>query len=160
MIRRTFGFALALAALTATVPQGAAARSATCQPITEKQVEALFDHWNAALATKDAAKVADTYAPDASLLPTVQNGPLVGRHAIEQYFEHFVTQSPAGHIDRRIIRIGCNVAYDIGLYTFMVDGNPGERKPLHARYTFIYAPEHGRWMIVHHHSSMLPVPQP
>jgi hypothetical protein len=60
-------------------------------------------------------------------------------------------------IDRRIVHIGCNIAYDVGLYTFELDGDqPGTRTKVGARYTFIYAAEGGKWLIVHHHSSALP----
>jgi uncharacterized protein (TIGR02246 family) len=157
----TAALALLVLAGSAIVPPAAMARSAPveCQAITPTQVTALFTKWNDALATKDPHKVVATYAPDASLLPTVANGPLIGRAAIETYFEHFVKQSPQGKIDTSKIWIGCNVASDIGLYTFTVDGDtPGTRKQIHARFTFIYAPEHGHWLIVHHHSSVQPEP--
>ena len=36
-------------------------------------IAALFDEWNAALATKDPETVANLYAHDAVLLPTVSN---------------------------------------------------------------------------------------
>ncbi len=149
---------LALAATSMAVP--AVARPAvSCQTISRQQVIGLFDRWNQALATKQTSQVVATYAPDATLLPTVQNGPLIGPEAIGQYFAYFLKQSPAATIETRVIHTGCNIAYDIGLYSFMVDGDqPGTRKQVKARYTFIYAPEHGKWLLVHHHSSALPVP--
>ena len=142
-----------LVVITLTVvfaaPQSVTARTSpraqACRTITNDQVGALFDRWNKSLATK--------------LLPTVQNGPLVGPEAIRGYFIYFLKQAPEGQIDQRIIHIGCNIAYDIGLYTFTIDGDqPGTRKQVKARYTFIYAPEHGKWLIVHHHSSATPKP--
>jgi uncharacterized protein (TIGR02246 family) len=155
-------FAVALAVVFAA-PQPASARAAShggaCQKITDNQVAELFDRWNASLATKNPDAVIANYASDATLLPTVQNGPLVGPAAMRDYFVHFLALSPEGKIDQRVIHIGCNIAYDIGLYTFTVDGDqPGIRKQLKARYTFIYAPEHGKWLIVHHHSSATPKP--
>jgi uncharacterized protein (TIGR02246 family) len=130
-----------------------------CQTISKPRVIALFDKWNRDLLTKRTEAVVADYAPDATLLPTVQNGPLVGRRAIGSYFDYFLKQSPSATIDTRIVETGCNFAYDIGLYSFMVDGDqPGSRKQVKARYTFIYAPVHGKWLIVHHHSSAQPVP--
>ncbi|MFD6142143.1 hypothetical protein [Promicromonospora sp. NPDC060271] len=38
---------------------------------TEQEIAALFDEWNAALGTGDAEAVADRYAHDGVLLPTV-----------------------------------------------------------------------------------------
>ncbi len=149
--------------LVFAAPQPALARtsasSQTCRGITNDQVAALFDRWNKSLATKDPDQVVANYAADATLLPTVENGPLVGPEAIRGYFVYFLKQSPDGKIDQRIIHVGCNIAYDIGLYTFTLDGDqPGTRKQVKARYTFVYAPRHGKWLIVHHHSSATPKP--
>jgi uncharacterized protein (TIGR02246 family) len=142
-------------------PQHAYARGQpnrmACQTITTKQVAALFDRWNDSLSTKNPDDVVANYAPDATLLPTVQSGPLTGPAAIRGYFVDFLKKSPHGAIDDRIVHTGCSIAYDIGLYTFTVDGDqPGTHTQVKARYTFIYAPEHGRWLIVHHHSSAVP----
>jgi uncharacterized protein (TIGR02246 family) len=125
-----------------------------CVAVTESRIADLFRVWNDALKTLDPAKVAETYAEDASLLPTVENGPLVGRDAIRAYFVNFLKKKPVGAIDGKgIIRIGCNVAFDIGLYTFTYGtGDP----PTAARYTFVYEYDGGRWLIVHHHSSKRP----
>ena len=154
--------ALTAATLTAALaaPEVAQARDVpACAPITNAQVAALFDRWNNTLATKNPDAVVGNYAADAILLPTVEHGPLVGPAAIRGYFVSFLKKSPHGAIDRRIVHIGCNVAYDVGTYTFTLDGEqPGSHSTVHARYTFIYAPSHGKWLIVHHHSSAMPEP--
>jgi uncharacterized protein (TIGR02246 family) len=135
-----------------------AVTQAPCQTISKTQVIGLFDQWNQALLTKRTEAVVAKYAADATLLPTVQNGPLIGPEAIRPYFTHFLAQSPEAAVETRVIQTGCNIAYDIGLYTFTVDGDqPGTRKQVKARYTFIYAPVHGKWLIVHHHSSAFPI---
>ncbi|HTR18092.1 MAG TPA: SgcJ/EcaC family oxidoreductase, partial [Acetobacteraceae bacterium] len=135
--------ALVFAALLAG-PQAGNARSVACQKITNDQVAALFDRWNRTLATQNPDAVVANYATDATLLPTVQNGLLIGPAAIRGYFVHFLEKAPQGTIDQRVIHIGCNIAYDVGLYSFTVNGDqPGSRKQMKARYTFIYAPEHG-----------------
>ena len=136
----------------------AVARPVPCQTISKAGVASLFNQWNKALAARKTDMVVVLYAPDATLLPTVQDGPLVGRETIGSYFTYFLRQSPQAVVGQRVIKVGCNIAYDIGLYTFAVDGDqPGSRKQIAARYTFIYAPEHGKWLIVHHHSSASPV---
>jgi uncharacterized protein (TIGR02246 family) len=137
------------------------AQPVVCHRISDSQVAALFDRWNKALATRNPDTVIANYAADATLLPTVQNGPLIGRPDIRGYFVYFLKQSPQGAIDQRVIHVGCNIAYDIGLYTFTLSGDqPGSSKQVKARYTFVYALDHGTWLIVHHHSSALPVPGP
>ena len=138
-------------------PSDGWSRPTRCATATPGQIAALFVRWNAALQTLDPDKVVKTYAPDAILLPTVENGPLIGRDAIRGYFVHFLERHPDGTINTRTIRIGCNMAFDAGLYTFTVDGDqPGMRVPIRARYTYIYQLNGGRWLIAHHHSSAQP----
>jgi uncharacterized protein (TIGR02246 family) len=161
---KSLSLVLGAAALAASLaaPEIAEARDVpTCAPITTAQVASLFDRWNKTLATKNPDAVVGNYAADATLLPTVENGPLVGPAAIRGYFVYFLKSSPHGTIDQRIVHVGCNIAYDIGTYTFALDGEqPGSRSTVHARYTFVYAPSHGTWLIVHHHSSAMPKPAP
>ena len=162
MPRFRAGFvALAAGCLAAPLPAAARppAHATACTPITETQVAGLFDRWNNALATGNPDRVIANYAADGTLLPTVQNGPMIGPAQMRPYFVHFLESHPSGTIDQRVIHIGCNIAYDIGLYSFTVDGpTPGTHDHIHARYSFIYAPGHGTWLIVHHHSSKLPQP--
>jgi uncharacterized protein (TIGR02246 family) len=149
----------ALAAVSASSP--ATARPpvvSSCQTISKSEVVTLFDDWNRALLTKRSEAVVAEYAADATLLPTVQNGPLIGAEAIGNYFAYFLKKSPQATVETRVILTGCNFAYDSGLYTFTVDAEkPGMRERVKARFTFIYAPVHGKWLIVHHHSSADPV---
>ena len=128
--------------------------------MTEVLAKALFAEWNKALQ-QNPETVVRTYTLDAVLLPTFQNGPLVGREQIRGYFVHFLEQHPVGEIDtRNIIPAGCNMGVVAGLYTFTVDKDK-VRVDEPARYTFVYAYKQegarGRWLIAHHHSSAQPV---
>ena len=93
------------------------AASASCVPASERQIEALFDRWNASLATQDPDKVVANYAPDGVLLATVSNQPRTSPAEIRDYFVKFLKSEPQGTITKRIIKIGCNVAQDVGTYT-------------------------------------------
>ncbi|WP_255322829.1 SgcJ/EcaC family oxidoreductase [Lysobacter sp. K5869] len=129
-----------------------AAPAPACEAVDERQVASLFDRWNASLRTGDPAKVAANYAPDGVLLATVSNQPRTTPAAIRDYFVKFLKSKPQGKIDERIIKIGCNVAQDLGTYTFkFADG-----KTVHARYTYVYEWTNGQWLIAHHHSSAMP----
>ena len=134
------------------VNHGAAPGSETCARISEAEVKGLFDRWNASLATLDANKVTANYTADAVLLPTVSNIPRTNHAEISTYFEKdFLPKHPQGTIDRRWIKIGCNVAQDVGLYTFKLTTGT-----VQARYTFVYQYTGGSWLISHHHSSGMP----
>lgn len=144
--------ATGLLALSFAAGANAASGSAACAPVTQAQVGALFDRWNDSLRTLDPDKVTANYAPDGVLLPTVSNNPRSTPAEIRDYFVKFLKGEPRGTIDKRIIRIGCNVAQDVGTYTFKFkDGTS-----VHARYTYVYELVNGQWLIAHHHSSAMP----
>jgi uncharacterized protein (TIGR02246 family) len=123
---------------------------------TQQQIAALFDEWNAALATGDAEKVADLYAPTAVLLPTVSDEIRTTRAQIVDYFTKFLQSKPQGRIDREIITIlDSNNAINTGLYTFTLTQDDVQQQ-VPARYTYVYERIDGNWLIVNHHSSLLP----
>ena len=143
----------AAAALVLAAPAFAQSQ-ATCASATEPQIAALFDRWNDSLRTLDADKVVANYAADGVLLATVANDPRTNPAQIRDYFVKFLKSGPQGKIDTRIIKVGCNVAQDIGTYTFKFkDG-----KTVHARYTYVYEWSGTNWLIAHHHSSAMPEP--
>lgn len=156
--------AITLFAVLLGAPQAwaRAEKAPRCHMMTEALAKTLFDEWNKALQApgRDPTKVVQTYTPDAVLLPTVENGPLIGRDQIRGYFVHFLEQDPVGRIDTRaIVRAPCNMGVVAGLYTFMLtDGGVRIDKP--ARYTFVYVyrqdGKRARWLIAHHHSSAQP----
>ena len=133
-----------------TVPQ-----AMQCASITQDEVKGLFDKWNAALATGNPDTVTARYSDDAVLLPTVSNKPRTNHTEIKDYFVSFLQKHPQGTINSRTIKLGCNMATDMGVYTFKLkDGT--HNKEVQARYTFQYEFENNQWLIEHHHSSVMP----
>ncbi len=119
---------------------------------SEAEIAALFDRWNASLATGNPDNVVANYAVDAILLPTVSNKVRHNHAEIRDYFVHFLEKKPHGVILERNIRFPANhVAIDSGTYAF--DTTSG-RVP--ARYTFVYRKTGKEWLIVEHHSSAMP----
>ncbi|AJC20580.1 SgcJ/EcaC family oxidoreductase [Pandoraea pulmonicola] len=131
---------------------GALARQVTCHATKPDEIAALFDRWNASLATGNPATVDANYAPDAVLLPTLSGEIRTTSKARIDYFTHFLTHKPSGRIDYREIKIGCDTAIDIGNYTFTLD----DGRKVAARYTFTYRRLNGKWLISSHHSSKKP----
>lgn len=151
------------AAVTA-IPKGtvsgpiAAAGGKLSEPAlpTKEEIAALFKLWNDALATGDAGKVADRYAPDAVLLPTMSNQVRRTREEIIDYFRHFLESQPSGAVRESTITVlGPTVAIDTGVYVFSLAGDGGKRQ-VEARYTFVHELRDGQWLIVNHHSSAMP----
>ena len=128
------------------------ARTEVCQAVSERQIAALFDRWNASLRTGDPSKVVANYAPRSILLTTMSNKPRVSVWEKESYFTGFLARRPVGRIDRRSIQIGCNWAVDEGLYSFRFSDGSLVR----ARYTYTSRWSGRRWLISSHRASALP----
>ena len=107
-------------------------------------------------AQRSNASQYQRYWGDAVLLPTVSNTPRTTPAMVRDYFVHFLEKHPRGRIDSRSIQIGCNLAIDMGTYTFSVLGATGAPGEVAARYTYVYAFRDGEWKILHHHSSAMP----
>jgi uncharacterized protein (TIGR02246 family) len=162
----------AVVILLTLVAWPSATRALECTPVDEAAIKQLFVRWNAALQMPNPDNpnpnaVVNLYAREAVLLPTVENGPYTNPNDIRQYFVHFLKNKPGGAIDeaKRTIRIGCNMAFDAGLYTFTFAACPQPPKPpdpncpasVKARYTYVYKYyDDGGWLIAHHHSSKQP----
>ncbi|MFF2043116.1 SgcJ/EcaC family oxidoreductase [Kitasatospora sp. NPDC058170] len=125
---------------------------------TEREIAALFDQWNAALQSGDPKKVTARYAHDAVLLPTASPRIRTNHEEIADYFAHFLQKKPRGEKVRSVINIlDADSAIDAGVYRFhLTDPKTGETKPVEARYTYEYEKRGGKWLIVNHHSSVLP----
>ncbi|MFJ4538815.1 SgcJ/EcaC family oxidoreductase [Streptomyces tibetensis] len=129
------------------------------KPVTKAQVLGLFDNWNAALQTGDPRKVADLYAKDAVLLPTVSNQVRTDRAEIVDYFEHFLQNKPYGTKVESVVNVlDRDTVIDTGVYEFtLTDHETGEKSRVKARYTYAYEKQpNGKWLIVNHHSSKMP----
>ncbi|WP_329619699.1 SgcJ/EcaC family oxidoreductase [Streptomyces sp. NBC_01255] len=124
----------------------------------EREIAALFDQWNAALLTGDPKEVTARYAEDAVLLPTASPRIRTDHAEIADYFAHFLQKKPRGEKLRSVIHVlDRNSALDAGLYRFhLTDPKTGVTKAVDARYTYQYEKRDGRWLIVNHHSSVLP----
>jgi uncharacterized protein (TIGR02246 family) len=139
--------------------RGASGKTSSAKTATKAQVLGLFDQWNAALQTGDARKVADLYAKDAVLLPTVSNNVRTDRAEIVDYFEHFLQNKPVGTKVESVVNVlDRNSAIDTGVYEFaLTDHETGAKSTVRARYTYAYEKQpNGTWLIVNHHSSKMP----
>ncbi|GAA1582423.1 SgcJ/EcaC family oxidoreductase [Actinoplanes couchii] len=120
---------------------------------SEAQIRELFVEWNASLATGDSGKVADRYAADAVLVPTVSNEVRADRARIVDYFDHFLENDPTAVItESHVSVLDADTAVDTGTYRFTLGGD----RTVDARYTFVYEQRDGAWLIVNHHSSAMP----
>ena len=120
--------------------------------MSKENITSLFDEWNNALLTGEPKKVAALYESNGILLPTVSNKVRHNHEEIEDYFVHFLAKGPEGKINEANVRTFGDLAINSGVYTFSFkDGSSAQ-----ARFTFVYRWNGQRWMIVEHHSSVMP----
>jgi uncharacterized protein (TIGR02246 family) len=150
--------AVALALVTAGCSAGNATSTAPSPAAVpaKEDIAKQFSVWNTALAAGDPDKVADLYAPDAVLLPTVSNKVRTNRAEIVDYFVHFLQNKPSGKIEQEVINVlDPDTAINTGVYRFTLTKD-GQQQQVQARYTYVYEFRGGKWLIVNHHSSAMP----
>ncbi|WP_327357242.1 SgcJ/EcaC family oxidoreductase [Streptomyces sp. NBC_01304] len=125
---------------------------------SEARIRALFKQWAAALDTGDPERVADRYAADGVLIPTLSNEVRTDRAGIVDYFEHFLRKDPEATITKSVVDVlDARHAVDAGTYRFtLTDPKTGAVETVDARYTFVYKRVKGAWVIENHHSSAMP----
>lgn len=121
-----------------------------------QEIAARFEEWNRAIQSGDPDKVTELYAFNGILLPTVSNQVRHNHAEIRDYFVHFLAKKPKGTINESNIRRYGDIAIDSGVYTFDFTPPDGEPFSVTGRYTFVYHWHGDRWLIVEHHSSMMP----
>ena len=120
--------------------------------MSQNEITALFDEWNAAIQTGNPKTVAALYESNGILLPTLSNNVRHNHEEIEDYFVHFLSKGPRGKIDESNVRAFGEIAINSGLYTFTFN----DKSVVRARFTFVYKRRFENWMIVEHHSSAMP----
>ena len=121
--------------------------------MNHNDVVALFDRWNAALATLNPDAVTTLYAEDAVLLPTVSNQVRHNHTEIRDYFVGFLQKSPQGVIDESNVCILSDThATNSAGYTFTF----GDGSSVTARFSYLYVATADGWKILQHHSSAMP----
>ncbi len=151
MFRVLVPILIALAVFFATAEDQAGADDA------EQSVMAATEQWVATFNTRDPARIAALYAPDAvfwgTVSPTIRTTP-------EQILEYFVSSAKRRptlriSVGEQHVRVYGDVAFNSGYYTsrYVQDG---QEIVTPMRFTFAYRKHDGRWVIVNHHSSRIP----
>lgn len=111
--------------------------------------------WAAAVNARSPQQITSLYDSQAFLYATFQNM-LDTEHSIYLYFEKL---SKLDNLNVKFlkenIRLYGETAINSGIYDFSYNEN-GKRVDVPARYTFVYTLTPKGWMIVDHHSSVLP----
>jgi len=126
------------------------------QSAREAEIVAAAQSWGAAYDSRDPARIASLYAPDAILWGTTMKVIATTPGSVLDYF-----RGAPGRPNARVIFESHNVrgdddfAVDSGAYTF-VDVRDGVAVRHSARFTLVFRKRGDRWLLLHHHSSRLP----
>ncbi len=133
--------------------------SAPVMADTVKDVEATTQQWIAAFNRKSATDIVALYAKDAVFFGTTSPILRDTPELVRDYFKNIgnVGDSTISMGDHRVQVFG-EVAINTGFYTrTAVQDGKEVKNP--ARFTFVYQLRQGKWVIVEHHSSVLPSAQ-
>jgi uncharacterized protein (TIGR02246 family) len=117
----------------------------------QAQAQQSADQWDKAFNERDAARVAQTYARDAVVLPPF-GGPLVrGPEGAQAFYEDVIGKGFTDHkvtIDTAEVRGELGYAY--GRWETMGPGPDGLPKRYEGHWTNVYVTEAGEWRTVLH----------
>lgn len=146
----------AIASLLVTVLLFGCATGGGSRTIGTDQVAAATAAWRAAYDSRDPARIAAMYDPDAVLWGTTAKTVAATPAAIADYFKD-APKRPNARVTfgEQHHRAYGDVGVSTGYYTFsdVRDGQPVSRP---ARYTMVFRHREGKWRIVAHHSSEVP----
>lgn len=127
---------------------------AFAQPSADSVMQAT-QQWAKAINARDAQQITSLYDPQAYLYATFQNM-LDTQQEIYDYFKKLTAhENLQVNFKRENVRVYGDTAINSGRYTFTYTED-GKKVRIPARYTFVYTYTSKGWLIVDHHSSILP----
>ncbi len=125
----------------------------------KEDVAAATAKWAEAFSEEKPDRILALYDKEAVLWGTLSPKRRDNPEAIQDYMVTAFAALPGHRVSfgDQLIRVYGNTAINTGYYAFTYTKD-GETKTLPARYSFTYVKRNGRWMIVDHHSSAMPVP--
>jgi hypothetical protein len=127
----------------------------------EHAVQQAYQNWCNAISTAHgrSSEVVKYYAPNAILLPTLSPDILFNREDGGKH-EYFVALTSKKDVkctpEKLITRMYGDMAINAGFYRFSYMDESGHEKEIPARFTFVYQKIGHHWLIVNHHSSVVP----
>jgi hypothetical protein len=126
---------------------------------TAHYAKTIYNNWVDAMVCpkNDVQRVLELYHPNAVLIPTFSPTICTTEEQRHAYFKNLISLPTLSISTEELISKECNKVIVIsGLYTFSylaVD----RQVTVPARFSFVYKNFDGRWLIVSHHSSVLPI---
>jgi uncharacterized protein (TIGR02246 family) len=152
-MKRSLKMRMLVVALACLLTACASPRGGESDANVQKQISDATAAWVAAYNSRDGARIAAMYEPDAVLWGTGSATISPTPAAIAEYFKDAAKRPKARvEIVEQHIRVLGDIAFNAGRYTFTnYDGDKPVSSP--SRFTFVFHKRNGEWRIVHHHSS-------
>ena len=125
----------------------------------KEEVAAATAKWADLFTDDNPDTILVLYDKDAVLWGTLSPKRRDDPEAIKDYFVKAYVALPQHKVSfgDQLIRVYGNTAINTGYYTFTYVKD-GEAKSLPSRYSFTYVKKGKKWLIVDHHSSVMPTP--
>ena len=121
----------------------------------------IYNNWVDAMTCpkNDIHRVLELYHPNAILIPTFSPVICITEDQRYAYFKNLISLPTLAISTEELISTECNkVIVNSGLYTFSyVSSSSNRQVTVPARFSFVYKNFDGCWLIVSHHSSVLPI---
>jgi uncharacterized protein (TIGR02246 family) len=125
----------------------------------KEDVAAATAKWADAFSADTPDRLLALYDREAVLWGTLSPKRRDNPDAIRDYMVNAFKALPGHKVSfgDQLIRVYGATAINTGYYTFSYTKD-GENKNIPARYSFVYLKRNGKWLIVDHHSSAMPIP--
>jgi hypothetical protein len=119
----------------------------------------IYNSWVDAMVCpkNDVHRVLDLYHQNAIVLPTFSPTICTNHDQLYNYFKNLIILPTLSITTHDFLSAECNnLIINSGIYTFQY---LSQNRPviIPARFSFVYKNYDGKWLIINHHSSMLPV---
>ena len=120
------------------------------------QIAVATKAWQTAYDSRDPKGIVSMYDTDAVLWGTTAKTIALNPAAVWEYFKDAASRPNARVvIGEQHIRVYGETAFNSGYYTF-TDVREGQVVPRPARFTLVFHSKAGKWLVVAHHSSVMP----
>ena len=126
---------------------------------SKEEVAAATAKWAVLFTDDNPDTILVLYDKDAVLWGTLSPKRRDNPEAVRDYFVKAYVALPQHKVSfgDQLIRVYGNIAINTGYYTFTYVKD-GEAKSLPSRYSIVYLKKGKKWLIVDHHSSVMPTP--
>lgn len=126
--------------------------------MSSQEITESLNHWLSSFSEDTSKDICSLYDEQASLWGTLSPKKRDSVTLIKDYFDQvFKYSNRSVKVVESSIRVFGNMAICNGIYNFSWFNN-ALKVTIVARFSFVYINKNGRWFIVEHHSSSIPVP--